>query len=258
MRVVIATQEEPFYLPRIFDTFLTGTRATCPAAIIADPLVTLDGLRRTAKQHWSLYGPLWFMRQGIRFAALKVQDRLGMARERPRSVRAVMNRHRIPIWRLPTINAPDVQARLADLGADILLSIAYPEIIRDAVLGSFPHGGINFHCGPLPHYRGANPLFWCMLRGESQSAVTIHRMRAKVDAGPILAQQFFRLDDLDSLDAAYGRAIEIGAPLLEKVLLAIASGHIEERDNPIERGSYFGFPSAADGRAFRKAGKKYW
>lgn len=164
----------------------------------------------------------------------------------------------VPIWPETDVNDPAFVDRGRREGADLFVSVAYPRIVRTSTLAAFPHGGINLHLGPLPRYRGLNPLFWCLLHGEPSSAVTVHRMAKALDAGPILAQEPFSLEGVETLDAAYGRAIGIGPAALARVIGELAAGTTRERPNAAEEATYHGFPTAADGAAFRRAGKRFW
>ncbi len=258
MNVIIATQEEPFYVPIFFSRFLAATETNVVGAVIGRPLGSFRAALRTIRDHWRLYGPRLFVVQGLRVARLGLADRLRADRLPPCSVRSAMRQRGVPVWPVETIKDPRFVERAVLEHADVLVSVACPQIVPERVLSAFPHGGINFHLGPLPRYRGMMPLFWCLLHGERESAVTVHRMDRYLDNGPILAQQFFPIDDVPSLDAAYRRAIDLGPGVLEGVLRDLRTGAVQERANPKESATYFGFPSGADARAFRRSGRKFW
>lgn len=258
MKIVLATQEEPFYLPLFVARFLAATDATVAGAVVGEPFNGTKDWLGVVRNHWRWYGTPVFVAQGVRFARRKIVDRLRPDHDPPYSLRAALNRRRVPIWPMTDVNDPAFVDRARTESIDCFVSVAYPRVVKTRTLDAFPHGGINFHLGPLPRYRGLNPLFWSLLNGEASSAVTIHRMVKALDAGPILAQQPFPLKDLTSLDAAYHRAIEIGPALLADVVRQLAAGIAVERPNPPEQATYFGFPTAADGAAFRRAGKRFW
>jgi hypothetical protein len=258
VKLLIATQEEPFYLPIFLERFLGATDAQVVGAVVGAPFNGARDWLGVLINHWRWYGTPAFVAQGSRFAARKVIDRLRPQHQPPYSVRAVMERAGVPIWPMHGVNGPDFTERVRDEGVDLFVSVAYPRIVRMATLAAFPQGGINFHLGPLPRYRGLNPLFWCLLHREPASAVTVHRMAKALDSGPILAQEFFPLDDVVSLDAAYHRAIALGPGVLARVVQELASGTAQDQPNPADEGSYFGFPTAADGRSFRRMGRRFW
>ena len=86
----------------------------------------------------------------------------------------------------------DLEARLAGLQVDWLLSIANLNVIPDAVL-ALADQAVNFHDGPLPRYAGLNAPVWAILNLEPQHGITWHRMIAGVDEGPILEQRLFEV-----------------------------------------------------------------
>lgn len=67
-------------------------------------------------------------------------------------------------------------------------------VLRESVFLLPRYGSINMHCGRLPDYRGAPPAFWELYNGEREVGVTVHRVTAKLDEGPILQQELFPLD----------------------------------------------------------------
>ncbi|HUS17385.1 MAG TPA: formyltransferase family protein, partial [Chloroflexia bacterium] len=71
---------------------------------------------------------------------------------------------------------PHLAARVAAAAPDLLISAAFGQILPTAVLATARLGGFNCHPSPLPRYAGSNPWFWILKGGETQSAVTVHRM----------------------------------------------------------------------------------
>ncbi len=84
--------------------------------------------------------------------------------------------------------APDAQARLAGLGADLLVVCDYGQILAPATLAVASLGGINLHASLLPKYRGAAPINWAIYHGETQTGVTVIHITPQLDAGPCIAQ----------------------------------------------------------------------
>ena len=98
MRIVVATQEDPFYLPPALDA-LCRARPRDVVGIIILPAFN-EGLRETAGRLWEFYGPVDFVRLGLRFAGAKVADRLNGVGPltRPYSARDVARRHGVPVY----------------------------------------------------------------------------------------------------------------------------------------------------------------
>ena len=85
---------------------------------------------------------------------------------------------------------------LSTVSADIGVSVNYPRIIPQGIIGLFPFGILNAHGGDLPRYRGNACQAWAILNGESRIGLCVHRMiGGEVDAGDILARSYLDLDD---------------------------------------------------------------
>lgn len=93
----------------------------------------------------------------------------------------------LPVRRLARAGlAPALAEWLAALAPAAVLVFAFPWRVPAAVLALPPHGFLNFHFAALPAYRGPEPLFWQIRNGEAAGAVTVHRMEADFDTGPVL------------------------------------------------------------------------
>lgn len=93
----------------------------------------------------------------------------------------------------PALNRPDNRDRLASYGCDIAISVNWPTLIGQAVLGLFPLGVLNAHAGDLPRYRGNACPNWAILNGESHVGLCVHQMAAELDAGPVVLRARFPL-----------------------------------------------------------------
>jgi len=129
-----------------------------------------------------------------------------------------------------SINSTDGVARCRDCGADIGLVVAYGEILSREVLNSLPEGFLNLHASLLPKYRGAAPINWAIIRGETESGVTVQRMLPQLDAGPILAQKPVRIGPDETAGELHDRLSVLGAALVAEVLGVMDRGEpFEER-----------------------------
>jgi len=107
MRIVIATQEDPFYLPPALDALCRACGRDVVGIVILPAFN--EGLRDTAGRLWEFYGPVDFVRLGIRFAGAKLADRVNgiVPLTRPYSARDVARRPGVPGYAPAKINAPD-------------------------------------------------------------------------------------------------------------------------------------------------------
>lgn len=95
--------------------------------------------------------------------------------------------HGIGLFEPASINEPESIQRLKEARADLLFVCDYGQILSKECLATTPLGGINLHGSLLPKHRGAAPVQWSLLSGDSQTGVTVIHMTPRLDAGPALA-----------------------------------------------------------------------
>ncbi len=257
MRIVIATQEDPFYLPPALDAFCAA-RGKDVVGIIILPAFN-EGMRDTARRLYGFYGPVDFVRLGLRFAGAKLADRLNEHRAltRPYSARDVARRHGVPVYTPAKINAPEFVAELRDgIRPDLLVSIAASQVLRKRVLEVPRLGCINLHSAPLPRYQGMMPNFWTMVHGEPQATVTVHEMVEKLDAGDIILQRPVPILPADSLHDLMVRSKVIGVQALLEVVDQLERGTAERRPMDPAQATYFSFPKREDALKLRRMGRR--
>lgn len=135
--------------------------------------------------------------------------------------------HGLAVLQPTKIRTDNAIAEFRSFNADIAIVVAYGRILPDAFLSAFPNGAINVHFSLLPKYRGAAPVNWVIVNGESVTGVTTMKMDAGLDTGDILLQQETVIGaDEDSI-SLMSRLGDIGADLLSKTLAEL--GSIEPR-----------------------------
>jgi methionyl-tRNA formyltransferase len=137
----------------------------------------------------------------------------------------------LEVWLPESVNAPDAQARLSSLGADLLVVCDYGEILRPATLSAARLGGINLHGSLLPKYRGAAPVQRAILNGETETGNSVIQMTPGLDAGPCLGQQRVPIDPEEDAGQLESRLAVLGAALVFEVVSQLAAG----RARPIEQ-----------------------
>lgn len=116
---------------------------------------------------------------------------------------------------LPILQPERLAAGL-DLGATTVVAIAYGLIVPDEVLDE--HLWLNVHPSLLPRWRGAAPVERALMAGDTETGVTVIRLVAELDAGPIAAQQAFAVEPDDDAGAVFARAAGIAVDLLDDAL----------------------------------------
>jgi methionyl-tRNA formyltransferase len=130
------------------------------------------------------------------------------------SIRQVAQQHGAAIVDPDDINGPAALARLADLGADLLVTCDYGQILAPATLATAGRGGVNLHASLLPKYRGAAPINWAIYHGETETGVTVIHMTPQIDAGPCIGQARVPIDPDETAVELEARLAEVGARLV--------------------------------------------
>lgn len=158
----------------------------------------------------------------------------------------------IPAEPVADVNAPAVRERLSALGVDLILSCYFDQIFRPEILALPGLGAINVHSAMLPNHRGPMPVIFCALDRPPTHGVTVHRLEASIDTGPILAQEAYSAPEgetvLRSMRVLHARGLELVAGLLPGLAAGALGGA------PQTGGGYEGFPSPADIGALRRRG----
>jgi methionyl-tRNA formyltransferase len=130
----------------------------------------------------------------------------------------------VPVHQPQKIRAPEFQQLLEQLAPDAIVIIAYGQIIPARLLPIPTLGWINLHASLLPKYRGAAPINWAIVNGETISGITTMRIDAGMDTGDILRQQEISIGPTETTPELAARMSEAGAPLILETLQGLASG----------------------------------
>ena len=121
-------------------------------------------------------------------------------------------------WVAESVKDPQFAQQVRVDKVDVLLNIHSLHVINHEVLRAPKVGSFNLHPGPLPRYAGLNPVCWALYFGEKNHGVTLHRMTAEVDAGPIVYQCIFPLTEADTGFSVSLRCIKEGLPMVSQLL----------------------------------------
>jgi methionyl-tRNA formyltransferase len=130
----------------------------------------------------------------------------------------------LPVQQPTTLKPPEFVAGLRALDADLFAVVAYGRILPVAVLEVPRLGPWNVHGSLLPKYRGAAPIQWSIIRGETKTGIGIMRMEAGLDTGPVAASAETPIGDSDTAGTLAVRLAELGAALLVETIPRIADG----------------------------------
>lgn len=150
-------------------------------------------------------------------------------------VKELALRHGIPVHQPLKVRDPAFIEQIKQLKPDVIVVVAFGQILPKALLEIPPHGCINVHASLLPRYRGAAPLNWCIINGESETGVTTMLMDAGLDTGPMLLRRSTAIDENENIAALHDRMSMMGAELLAETLDGLNASSIspQEQDNAI-------------------------
>ena len=143
-------------------------------------------------------------------------------RESP--VKRLARQLELPLSQPAALSDPQALAALAAWTPDVLVVVAYGLILPAAVLSLPRFGCVNIHASLLPRWRGAAPIQRALLAGDVETGVTVMRIEAALDTGPVLAQQRIPIDPDATSGQLHDRLSQLGAALLVATLEPLQAG----------------------------------
>jgi len=132
--------------------------------------------------------------------------------------------HSIPFVETDNVNTPDMLTRVAGYKPDLIVVIAFGQKIGNDLINLPPKGAVNVHASLLPKYRGAAPINWAIINGETETGISIIKLVEKMDAGQILAQSKTDINPNETAGQLHDRLAQMAAPLLLKTIEQIDDG----------------------------------
>jgi methionyl-tRNA formyltransferase len=143
---------------------------------------------------------------------------------RPPPVKAAAETLGLPVYQPPRVSVGEGLAELRTVAPDLILTIAYGEILREEVLSLPPRGAVNLHASLLPKYRGAAPIQWALLNGETATGVTAQWMARELDAGDIILQRSLAIGPEEDFGSLHDRLARLAAEMAVETVALIARG----------------------------------
>ena len=147
----------------------------------------------------------------------------------PPPVKEAAARMGLPVRQPERVKLPEAVEFLRALGAEAMVVVGYGQIIPQSVIDLAPLGIVNVHASLLPKYRGAGPVQWAILNGETRTGVTTMRIDAGLDTGDMLLQTETEIGPDENAVELGQRLADMGADLLVKTLAGLAAGSIVPR-----------------------------
>ncbi|MCY4266046.1 MAG: formyl transferase [Gammaproteobacteria bacterium] len=156
---------------------------------------------------------------------------------------------------LNNINSKLGLAQLSATEPELVLSIRYGSILKDAAISIPQHGVLNLHSGRLPDYKGVMATFWALLNEEQFIGTTLHTIDDRcIDTGRIVAETTFAVQKEHSYLWHVLALYREGCQIISRAVQTIASGSMPKATRQSDAGRYFSFPTAADLERFSARG----
>lgn len=130
-------------------------------------------------------------------------------------------RHGIPVYQPRRIREPECVEELRKYNADVMVVIAFGQILPKEILEMTPYGCINVHASLLPKYRGAAPIQWSIINGESVTGVTTMQMDEGLDTGDMILKTEIPIDEDETGESLHDKLAQAGAELCVETLKAL-------------------------------------
>lgn len=147
--------------------------------------------------------------------------------------------YNIPVYQPVKIREPEMLGKIAELKPEVIVVVAFGQILPKALLDIPTYGCINVHASLLPKYRGAAPIQWAVINGEKVSGVTTMHMGVGLDTGDMILKEEVVLDEKETGGSLHDKLMVIGANLLIKTLDLLKEGKApREVQNDTQAGEY--------------------
>jgi len=166
----------------------------------------------------------------------------------PTPVKTLALVENLPVLQPARARNEDFIVELRQLQPDLIVVAAYGQILPQSLLDIPRLGCLNVHTSLLPKYRGAAPIQWSILNGDAETGVTIMKMDAGLDTGPMLSQVTTGITPADNAQTLHDRLAELGGELLVKTIPDYAAGKLTPQPQPAEGASYARKISKEDGQ----------
>jgi len=177
----------------------------------------------------------------------------------PSPVKSLAEKLNLPV--LQPLKARDEQfiSELRELKPDLLVVVAYGQILPQTILDLPPFGCLNVHTSLLPKYRGAAPIQWAIADGEPETGVTIMKMDAGLDTGPVLLTRRTPILPADDSQTLHDRLAQLGADLLAGTIPDYVAGKIQPQPQPLTGSTYAAKIKKEDGKVdWQQPAQQIW
>jgi methionyl-tRNA formyltransferase len=255
MRLVFLTQEDPFYLPKIYKYLLPKLQAEgheVIASILFDvaPFGKKESKVKQLIDTYKVFGLDFTLHYVLQYAKGRMN----------KDVKGVMEVNGVETLKLcNSVNSFESIKIIKNFKPDLLVSLAGNEIFKQPLFESAKYGVINLHSALLPKYRGLMPSFWVMRHNEEKTGVSVFFVDGGIDSGPIIVQKEVPLLNRTQAELIWELKYRGADAIIEAC--SLVAEHREDTPtmaNDEKEMTYYSRPSKEDVKAFKVIGKKFF
>lgn len=143
---------------------------------------------------------------------------------KPTPVKKEALKHNLEVFQPEKVSTPEGIAKLESWNPDVIVVVAYGQILKKEVLELPKHGCVNIHASLLPKYRGAAPIHRAIINGEDKTGITTMHMDIGMDTGDMILKEELRITSEETVGSLHDKLSEVGASLIVKTLDKILKG----------------------------------
>ena len=253
MKVILLTQEDPFYLSKSINDFINlivkNNQHELVSVIVskASPFGKNQSFLRKVLSTYNIFGFTFFTFYSFKYLFSKLFKA---------TVSKVVENNHIPLWNLNNnINCEENILKIKKMKPDVIVIIAGNQIIKKEILQIPKFGVINAHSSLLPNYKGLMPTFWVLKNNEKYTGVTLYKLTEGIDDGPIISSQLIEITSEMSQSDLIVLCKDVANKLIVESLPLLSTSTSYEKNHG---GSYYSFPKRNDVIEFYKSGKKFF
>lgn len=144
----------------------------------------------------------------------------------PPPVKECALKYNISVFQPKSMKDGEVLSILKELNPDIIVVVAFGKLLPKDILDLPKYGCVNVHASLLPKYRGAGPIQWCVLNGETETGVTTMKMAEGLDTGDMLLKAPTQIGENETAGELHDRLAQLGASLIVETITALENNEI--------------------------------
>ena len=163
-------------------------------------------------------------------------------------VKELAQQYDIPVYQPLKLRQPEAVAELEALAPDLIVVVAYGQILPKSALDIPAHGCINVHASLLPKYRGAAPINKAIIDGETETGITTMYMDVGLDTGDMLIKKSLLIGPEETAGELHDRLASLGRETMEETLQQLCTGTLQREIQDDEQSTYASMMKKEDGR----------